>query len=83
MYVYYSSQVAISCKREIRMMYIAPLERPPIGLSDGMAEWVEYLSPVWEIGESKPDGFEHWSIQTSDFKIDTSHFLTRRSALLG
>ena len=28
-------------------------------------------------------GFEPWSIQSNDFKIDTCRFLARRSALLG
>ena len=36
----------------------------------------------WEIGVSEPHGFEPWLSQTNDIKIDTSHFLARRSALL-
>ena len=49
---------------------------------------LEYNQTGWpnkfrEIGESKPRSFEPWSILTSDFKIDTCHFLAWRSALLG
>ena len=36
-----------------------------------------------EIGESKTDGFEPWSNETNEFKIDTYCFPARYSALLG
>ena len=34
-------------------------------------------------GESGPHGFEPWSSQANDIKINTCHFLARYSALLG
>ena len=46
-------------------------------------EWSSVCLPFWELGKLKPRGFESWLSQTNDFKIDTCHFLARRSALLG
>ena len=37
----------------------------------------------WEIEESEHCGFKLWSGQTTDFKIDTYHFLTRHPELIG
>ena len=39
--------------------------------------------PFWEIGGFEPRGFEPWSSQADDLKIDPCHFLARRLALLG
>ena len=36
-----------------------------------------------EIRESEPHGFESWSSQTNDFKVDICHLLDRCLALLG
>ena len=47
-----------------------------IGLADiyDQVEWPNEQSvclPFGKIGESEPRGFERWSSQTNDFKIDT------------
>ena len=39
--------------------------------------------PFWEIEESEDHGFETWSSETKDYKIDTCRFLAERLALLG
>ena len=39
--------------------------------------------PFWEIGESKPRGFEPCLSQTNDLKIDTFHYLACYLVLLG
>ena len=39
--------------------------------------------PFWEIMELESRGFDSWSSQTNDLKIDVCCLLVRRSALLG
>ena len=44
---------------------------------------VEHPSPVLGDRGIQTHGFEPWSSQTNDLKIDTCHFLAMRSSLLG
>ena len=51
---------------------------------DGQTGWPNKESArlqFWEIEESEPYGFECWSSETNDVKIDNCHFLARCSAL--
>ena len=48
-----------------------------------MAEWVERPSPVLGDRGIRNHWFEPWSSQIKNLKINTSHFLTRHSALFG
>ena len=52
------------------------------GGPDGMFKGVEHPSHGLGDWGSEPHGFELWSTQTNDFKIDTCRFLARHSALL-
>ena len=52
-------------------------------LSDRMAKWVEYLSPILVDRWIQDYQFETWSSQADDFKKQICCFLARRSALVG
>ena len=65
-------------------------EAPPSDTQSGWPIEKSTRLPFWEIGESEDHGlesgaygFETWSSETSDFKIDTYCFPAWPSALLG